>query len=329
MALQIQRKTGYFWAKRYEIILMGAFLTVLAMSGLCLAESVKQRMFGSPEEAVNGLISALKSNDSKALGAIFGPEGEDLVSSGDSVADERRRKKFVLLYEEKHRLQEESAEKFCLHVGKEDWPFPIPISKKDSGWYFDSAEGRDEILARRIGRNELSAIQVCLCYVDAQREYASKDRNHDGFLEYAQKLMSDAGTKNGLYWETGKGDEQSPLGPLLARAQRKGYALDQSNGIPSPYHGYYYKILTAQGENAPGGAYDYVVKGKMIGGFALVAYPAQYGVSGIMTFVVNHDGIVYQKDLGENTEKAAQAMKLFNPDSTWQKVIPPKARAKK
>ena len=205
-------------------------------------------------------------------------------------------------------------------MGKDDWPFPIPIAKKDSLWYFDTDEGRDEILARRIGSNELCAIQVCLVYVDAQREYAKKDWDNDGLLEYAQKFRSDAGKKNGLYWETGEGDEQSPLGPLFAAAQEEGYALKQSDSGPSPYHGYYYRILTAQGKDAPGGAYNYVVKGNMLGGFAMMAYPAQYGASGIMTFVVNHDGIVYQKDLGEDTEKAAQAVRLFNPDSTWRKA---------
>jgi hypothetical protein len=319
MALQIQKKTRDFWVKPYKTILMGSFLVVLAMAGLCLAESVEQRMFGSPEEAVKALIFALKSKDSKALEGIFGPESEDLVSSGDSIADEARRQEFILLYDEKHRLQKESEEEVFLYVGKEDWPFPIPITKEKSLWHFDGREGREEILARRIGRNELSTIQVCMGYVDAQREYALKDWDGDGFLEYARKFRSDAGKKDGLYWETGEGDEKSPLGPFFAAAEEAGYTLKQSDRKPSPYYGYYYKILTAQGEKAPGGAYDYVVKGKLFGGFALMAYPAQYGVSGIMTFVVNHDGIVYQKDLGENTKKAAHAMKRFNPDSTWRK----------
>jgi hypothetical protein len=321
MALKIQRKTGNFWAKPYEIMLMGIFFIVLAVTGLSLAESVGQRMFTSPEEAAKALISALKSKDSKALEGIFGPESKDLVSSGDSVADQARRGKFVQHYEEKHHLQWDSEEKVFLYVGKEDWPFPIPIVKRNSLWHFDDREGREEILARRIGRNELGTIQVCLAYVDAQREYARKDRNGDGFLEYAQKFRSDPGEKNGLYWETSEGEKESPLGPLFATAQEEGYALKQPNRKPSPYYGHYYRILTAQGENAQGRTYDYMVKGKLLGGFALVAYPAQYGVSGIMTFVVNHNGIVYQKDLGENTKKAAQAMKRFDPDSSWQKVM--------
>jgi len=327
MALQIQRTPSDSWVKRYRTILMGSVLIVLMVSSLCLAESEGQRLFGSPEEGVKALISALESKDSKALEAIFGPESEDLASSGDPVADNARRGEFIRLYEEKHRLHKETEERVFLYVGKEDWPFPIPIAKTDSAWHFDTEAGREEILARRIGRNELSAIQVCLGYVDAQREYAQKDRDSDGLLEYAQKFRSDAGKKDGLYWETGEGGEQSPLGPLFAAAQEEGYGLKQSEGRPSPYHGYYYRILTAQGKDAPGGAYDYMVRGKMLGGFALVAYPAQYGASGIMTFMVNHDGIVYQKDLGEDTTKTAQAMSRFNPDGTWKKAIASSAKA--
>lgn len=212
------------------------------------------------------------------------------------------------------------TDKTVLYVGKEDWPFPIPLVKKQGSWRFDTNEGRQELLARRIGRNELSVIQVCLTYVDAQREYALKDRDGDGLLAYAQKFASSPGKKDGLYWEAKEGDEQSPLGPLFAAAQKLGYTAKKPAGKPLPYHGYYYRILKAQGKNAPGGAYDYVVKGKMIGGFALVAYPAQYGSSGIMTFIVNHEGVVYQKNLGQDTEKTAQAMKLFDPDRTWKKA---------
>jgi len=315
-------------AKRHQTILMGAVLLSLVVSGLCLAQSMEQRSFGSPEEAVQGLLSALQSKDLNALMAILGPESDDIVSSGDPVADDSRRERFVQFYQEKHLLQEESADRVFLNVGKENWPFPIPIVRKDSLWYFDTDEGREEILARRIGRNELSAIQVCLAVVDAQREYASRDRNGDGFREYAQQFRSDPGKRDGLYWEAKEGDEQSPLGPLLAEAQEEGYAFKQSDSRPSPYHGYYYRMLTAQGEAAPGGAYDYVLKGKMLGGFALAAYPAQYGASGIMTFMVNHDGIVYEKDLGESTEKEAQAMTRFNPDSTWQRAMASHAKTK-
>jgi hypothetical protein len=320
MVMQINHTIKESWLKRWWAILMTAVFFSLVMPGLSLAETVKQRTFASPEEAVKAMVEALKSNDLKALEAIFGPGSQDLLISGDPVADQSGREQFLKLYGEKSRL-EETADKVVLSVGDEDWPLPIPILKEDTLWRFDAKEGMDEILARRIGRNELSTIQVCLAYVDAQREYAFKNRDTDGLLVYAQAFRSDPGKKNGLYWEAKEGDEQSPLGPLVAMAQEEGYISGKKpSGEPTPYHGYYYRILKGQGKNASGGAYDYIVKGKMIGGFALVAYPAQYETSGIMTFIVNHDGIVCQKDLGENTEKVAQAMELFNPDGTWQNV---------
>jgi len=203
-------------------------------------------------------------------------------------------------------------------IGKDDWPFPIPLVKKGDSWFFDTEKGREEVLNRRIGQNELSTIQTMLAIVDAQREYAVKDLDGDGVPEYARKFMSDPGKKNGLYWETKEGEELSPLGPAAAQAREEGYK--KSGNKPIPFHGYYYRILESQGKNAAGGAYDYVVKGKMIGGFAVVAYPAKYGNSGVMTFLVNHDGVVYQKDLGKITAKTANAMKKFDPDSTWKKV---------
>jgi hypothetical protein len=241
------------------------------------------------------------------------------------VADSAEYERTVNHLEQKTRL-EQSAGKVILHAGNEEWPFAIPIVKKDALWRFDLKQGREEILARRIGRNELSAIQFCLAYVDAQREYALKDRDTDGLLEYAQKFRSDTGKKNGLYWDVKAGEVQSPLGPLAAVAQKQGYSTKREK--PEPYLGYYYRILKAQGKEALGGAYDYVVKGKMIGGFALVAYPAKYASSGVMSFIVNQDGVVYEKDLGRNTEKSVQAMKLFNPDSSWKKVEEKDTKAK-
>ena len=198
--------------------------------------------------------------------------------------------------------------------------FQFHSLKKVNAWFFDTIAGKEEILNRRIGRNELNAIQVCLAYVDAQREYVLKDRDGDRLLEYAQKFISNQGKKNGLYWEIKEGEKQSPLGPLVAKAAKEGYTGKKPVGKRTPYHGYYYKILKAQGKNAPGGEYDYIVKDKMIGGFALVAYPAEYGNSGVMTFMVNHDGVVYEKDLGKDTEKIAAAMKKFDPDKTWKKA---------
>jgi hypothetical protein len=298
-------------------------MLIIAMTaGQALAAEQKQKTFASPQEAVKALLDALKAGDTKALSAIFGPKGKDLVFSGDPVADKSGRERFVALYEQKQKLEEMGADKVILCVGKDDWPFPIPVVKDKGVWKFDTMEGRTELLARRIGRNELSVIQVCLAYVDAQREYALRDRDSDGVLAYAQKFRSSPGKKDGLYWQVKEGEKPSPLGPFAASAQKEGYTAGKKGAKPAPYHGYYYRILKAQGKDAPGGAYDYVVKGKMIGGFALVAYPAQYGGSGIMTFMVNHDGVVYQKDLGKNTEKTAQAMKRFNPDSSWKKVSP-------
>ena len=320
MAVIGNRKKQGSLLKRCAILLFSVLFVPMALSQTPAAEGPAHETFASPEEAVKAMVEALKANDTKALAGIFGPGSEDFISSGDPVADKAEHERFINSYEQRNRLVEEGAEKMVLYVGDDDWPFPVPIVKEAGAWRFDAHEGREELLARRIGRNELSVIQVCLAIVDAQREYALKDREGDGLLEYAQKFLSDPGKKNGLYWKAKEGDEQSPLGALVAEAQGKGYSGTPSAGEPIPYHGYYYRILKAQGKNAPGGAYDYVVKGKMIGGFALVAYPAKYASSGIMTFIVNHDGVVYQKDLGEGTEKAAQSMKLFNPDNTWQKV---------
>lgn len=307
--------------KRCALLLITVLFVPMALDQTLAAEGPVQETFPSPEKAVKGMVEALKADDSNALSAIFGPGSEDLISSGDPVADKAEHERFINSYEQKNRLIEEGTEKVILCIGDEDWPFPVPIIKEAGAWRFDTHEGREELLARRIGRNELNVIQVCLAFVDAQREYALQDRDGDGLLAYAQKFLSDPGKKNGLYWEAKEGDEQSPLGPLVAAAQEEGYTGGRkSSGEPTPYHGYYYRILKAQGRSSKGGAYDYVVKGKMIGGFALVAYPAQYGSSGIMTFIVNHDGTVYQKDLGENTEKITTAMKLFNPDNTWTGV---------
>jgi hypothetical protein len=319
MVLYINTKKKDSWFKRSGALLMAAAFIAVFISGPSQAEAAKQQTFASPEEAVNALVKALKSDDAKALEAIFGPGSRDLLFSGDPVADKATRERFLSRYGEKNRLEVTEA-KANLNIGNDDWPFAVPLVKKEGLWYFDTKQGREEILARRIGTNELSTIQVCLAYVDAQREYFRKDRDGDGLLEYAQKFRSDPGKKNGLYWEVKAGEGQSPMGPLFASAQEKGYSAKAAGGKPIPYYGYYYRILTGQGKNAPGGAYDYVVKGNMMGGFALVAYPAKYGASGVMTFIVNHDGVVYQKDLGKNTEKTALAMKLFNPDSTWKKA---------
>ena len=280
----------------------------------------KQKSFKSPEEAVRALVGAVKGNDTKELLMIFGPAGKELIFSGDEVADKAWRDRFVKAYEEMNKLVSENDKKIILHVGNGEWPYPIPVVKEGENWFFDTKAGKEEILNRRIGRNELNAIQVCLAYVDAQREYILEDRDENKLLEYAQKFVSKKGQKNGLYWEVKEGEEQSPLGPLIAKAAVEGYTGKWPLGRRNPYHGYHYKILKAQGKNAPGGEYDYLVNGKMIGGFALVGYPAEYGDSGVMTFIVNQDGVVYQSNLGKDTEKIATAMKKFDPDETWKKV---------
>ncbi len=281
---------------------------------------VKQKSFQSPEEALKALFDAAKAGDKKEMLAIFGAAGKEVISSGDEVADKAARERFIKAYEAANKLEKETDNKVTLIVGDDDWPFPVPIVKKGETWVFDTMAGKEELLNRRVGRNELNTIQTCLAYVDAQREYAMKDRDKDKVLEYAQKFRSTKGKKDGLYWEAKEGEEQSPLGDFAAKAVKEGYTPGKPGQGPQPYHGYYFKILKAQGKNAPDGAYDYVVNGKMIGGFALVAYPAEYGASGIMSFIVNQDGVVYEKDLGKGTAKIASAMTKFDPDKTWKKV---------
>ena len=291
-----------------------ALAIVLALQGVALAAPA-QKSFASLDDAVDALVAAIRAADRKALVEILGPQGTPLVWSGDAVADRAAFQRFVTAYDRAHRLAGGGG-KVVLYVGNDDFPFPIPLVPDGPRWLWDTDAGDDEMLNRRIGQNELSVIQVCLAYVDAQREYYSRGT---GLLEYAQRLDSTKGKRDGLYWETKPGEQESPLGPLVARARAAGYPLPP-RGAPAPYHGYFYRILAAQGPDAPGGAEDFVVKGHMIGGFALVAYPAVHGVSGIMTFVVSHDGVVYQKDLGPKTTQAANALKAYNPDSTWTRA---------
>jgi hypothetical protein len=276
-----------------------------------------QEDYKSPEAAVEALIATARSGDQKAALVVLGREGEDIISSGDKVSDDEVRQRFVASYDAKHSIAMEGDRKAVLVIGTNDYPFPIPLERNKNGtWSFDTEAGREEILFRRIGHNELDTIQTCLAYVDAQDEYAAKDRGA-GAGVYAMRFISEPGKKDGLYWPAAQGEEESPLGELFAAATRQGYHAGSGR---SPYHGYYYKILTRQGPDATGGAIDYVVHGKMIGGFALVAYPAEYRNSGVMTFLVNHDGTVFQKDLGPKTAQLAEAMTSFNPDPTWKKV---------
>jgi DUF2950 family protein len=274
-----------------------------------------QQAFKSPEEAAAALAAAVKSGAKDDILKVLGSNSEDTIDSGDDVADAQARQRFLAAYDAKHSVSVEGDRKAVLVLGPDDFPFPIPLTHEKAGWQFDGPAGRLEMLYRRVGQNELDAIQTCLAYVDAQNEYADKDRTGAGPGIYAQRIVSSPGQKDGLYWPSDNND--SPLGELAAQASADGY---KAGPEPHPYHGYYYRILTQQGSNAAGGALNYVVKGKMIGGFALVAYPAEYGNSGVMTFVVNHAGSIYQKDLGERTAAIAKQMTSFNPDQSWKKV---------
>ncbi|BDV41970.1 hypothetical protein GURASL_08930 [Geotalea uraniireducens] len=297
-------------------------LLILALGGTALAASAKKRQksFATPEEAVKSLVEAVQTNNDGELAAILGPGSGKLISSGDPVEDRQGRERFIKRYEEKNLIEHQGADRAILSIGTADYPFPIPLVKKGQKWFFDTRAGRQEILNRRIGRNELEVMDVLRAYVDAQREYAAKDHDGNGVLEFAQRLNSTPGKHDGLYWEAGEGEEESPFGPLAARADCQGYGPQFKAAQPEPFHGYYFKVLTAQGKDAEGGAFDYVVNGKMVLGFAMVAYPAKYRASGVMTFVVNQNGVIYQKDLGKETARLATAMKAYNPDPGWKKV---------
>src|SRR5579862_507352 len=280
-----------------------------------MAQQPGPKAFSSAEEASNALVTAAQSNDEKAMLEILGPDARQIVSSGDDTEDAEGRAMFVQKYQQMHRLVKEPDGTTCLYIGAENWPTPIPLVKKGSSWYFDAEAGKKEILYRRVGENEMSTIRICRELAAAQKEYRSMQ--HDA---YAQKIFSDEGQHNGLYWKAGDGEKQSPIGPLVASAVAEGYAKDQK-GEPTPYHGYYFRVLTRQGANGPGGAKNYVENGKMVKGFAFVAYPAEYRSSGVMTFIVSEDGVVYEKDLGKTTEVLAKAMQEYNPGSTWKKTM--------
>jgi hypothetical protein len=295
-----------------------AFLAGTLLLLATASAAIAQEDYQSPQAAVDALVATARSGDQKAALVVLGRDGADIISSGDKVSDEAVRQRFVASYDARHQVVQEGNRKAILLIGDKDYPFPVPLIRNRNGtWSFDTDTGREEILFRRIGHDELSAIQTCLAYVDAQNEYAAKDRTGAGAGIYAQHFMSQPGTRSGLYWPAAQGEEESPLGELFIAATRQGY---QPGHGRAPYHGYFYKILTKQGAAAKGGAVDYVVNGKMVGGFALVAYPAEYRNSGVMTFVVNHDGAVFQKDLGPNTAAIAEAITAFNPDRSWSRV---------
>ena len=298
-----------------------ALVLTLALTFSQYLRAADQQVFASPQDAVNALVTAAENNDTNAMHAIFGPEGQKLVSP-DAVQAAEAYNMFVKRLTQRAQLVTNSDDTITMQIGADAWPFPIPLVQQGTQWLFDTDAGQQEILNRRIGMDELGAIDVCRAYVQSQREYASEDRLGDGVLSYAQHLRSDPGTHNGLYWHADAGDELSPLGPLVAAARGEGYqhSATMMNEQLAPYHGYYFKILTCQGKHAPGGKYNYIINGHMIAGFALVAWPAEWGNTGVMTFIVNQDGKVYQANLGTRTAKIAAAMTCFDPSDKWTVV---------
>ena len=292
-----------------------AFVVVLSLSSPCSLAG-EEPSFRSPQAAIDALVEAVKAGSTEKIVAVLGPEGEKLASSGDDVADEAARQRFLTAYDEAHEAKESDG-RALLIIGKDEYPFPIPVVADGGAWRFDTAAGAEEILDRRIGQNELSAIQVLKAYVDAQREYAEADRDGKG-VQYAQRLLSSEDKQDGLYWPTAENAPGSPFGPLIAEAHAEGYRKTSDN--PQPYHGYLFRVLTAQGTNAAGGERDYVVNGRMLGGYGLIAVPAEYGNAGVKTFMVNQDGVVFEKDLGEETADEVGAITRFDPDGSWGKV---------
>ena len=278
--------------------------------------------FQTPKLAIEAFFAAVEAKDEKTVFAILGEDTREWVLSGDEVQDEAGRQRFVEAYKSKNVIEMPEPDKAILVVGQDEFPFPFPLVRDDTGWSFHAEFGKQEILDRRIGRNELNTIEVLRAIVDAQREYATVDRNNNGILEYAKNFASSDGKKDGLYWPSEEGEPLSPLGPLVAEAVRKGYQASNSSSEETsvPYFGYHYRILKSQGPSATGGKFDYIVDGKMIGGFAVIAYPTKYGVSGFKTFVVNHDGIVFETDFGEDTLDVVQNIAIFNPDEDYQKL---------
>jgi hypothetical protein len=293
-------------------------LVLFAVSALGFAQQSGQKTFSSTEVASQTLFAAVQADDNAALREIFGPAGEEIISSGDQVQDQNARDQFLSRYQEMHRVGNEPDGTATLYIGAENWPLPIPLVHKGGVWYFDTVTGKKEILYRRIGRNEFAAMEVCDVLVQAEQDYYSQAR--DGRPpQYTAKFASDEGKHNGLYWKAEGDEPESPIGPLIAYATGEGYSKKQEEG-PTPFHGYFYRILTAQGAGAPGGARDYVVNGEMTGGFAILAYPAVYRSSGVMTFIAGQDGVIYQKDLGPKTADVARAMKDYARDKTWHKA---------
>jgi hypothetical protein len=300
-----------------QLLLVTGLLYLMIATPVTAQAVSGQKTFSSPLEAVHALVDAARTGDPAQLEPLLGPQAPQLIASGEAGAAKELLAGFVKAYGEKHSLSVEAQGVEYLQVGSSDWPFPFPILRDGKVWYFDVDRGNQEILDRRIGRNELGAIGVCEGYVQSQVDYAAKGHDGNATGIYAQQFLSDPGKQNGLYWAVEKGQPQSPMGPLVASAAIE-KSLRQSAGAPAPYYGYLYRILTEQGPDASGGAKSYLVDGKLTGGFALIAYPAQYHYSGVMTFIVNQDGVVYQQDLGEQTSDLASKITAYNPDSSWE-----------
>ena len=318
----VERRLGMPTPFLSALLLLVCALCLSTAAGAATAKKdsgATQRSFASGEEAASALVAALKSHDKAALAAILGAGSSQWISSGDPDADHAAADRFVHQFEEKHAVSPQGDARATLTVGSDDWPFAFPLVRSGERWHFDTDAGRNEMLARRIGQNELAVINVMLAIVDAEHDYASADRNKDGIREYASKFKSSPGKQDGLYWPTAEGEPPSPLGPLMVQAASEGYAKNAkgTNGEARTYHGYHFRLLTGQGPHAKGGTLDYIVKGHMIGGFAAIAYPARYDNSGVMTFIVNHDGVVYQRDLGPETATKARAITRFDPGPGW------------
>jgi hypothetical protein len=313
------RSDGNHGPLRPSVAALGFAFALLALTSSITAQATRQRTFPTPEGAVKALIDATKAGNLDELRVIFGPDSQDLIASSDPATGRRNREVFTIAVGEEWHLVDDANRK-TLVIGYEAWPFPVPLVKGACGWRFDTAAGKEEVIARRIGRNELEAIQTCLAYVTAQKRYAME--GHDGRPAgvYAMTFRSDPGKENGLYWPAARGQKWSPLGDLVGKATEDGTTLSAAGAEPSPLHGYYFRILKAQGAAAPGGARSYVVNGEMSKGFALVAWPAQYDVTGVMTFVVNQHGVVLQKDLGSTTDATARKMTAYNPDASWRQA---------
>ena len=294
-------------------------LSIVAATQMACSRTIHQKDFASTDEAVQALMAAVKSGDTRALLEVLGSDAKPVIDSGDPVQDKNGREKFMQAYDTAHSFDNSTEGLTVLQVGTDNWPFPFPLVQHDGRWHFDTTEGTEEIVNRRVGDNELSTIQACLAFVDAEREYYVRNPQNDPLLHFAQKLISTEGQKDGLYWPATGDEPPSPLGAGFARARSEGYDVAGNKEKPEPYHGYIYRLLKGQGPDAHGGAYDYMVGDKMLGGFALIASPAEYGTSGVMTFIVNHDGVVYSKDLGPDTSKAAAEIHVFNPDKSWKR----------